>query len=91
MPTFEHAFHVPPTHRLEQVRTRVRAGVVRASYWDHEEYDVHGRLIARYHTFRELSEAGEGCCGWRKYDSNGQMVDAQDLPASRNRALFDEA
>jgi len=91
MPRFEHAFQIPPNHRLEQVRTRARGGLDRATYWDHEEYDAQDQLVARYHTFWEVRCAGEDACGWRKYDSNGQMVDAQDLPTSTSGALFDDA
>jgi hypothetical protein len=54
-------------------------------------HKLQSRLVARYHTFREFSQAGEGCSGWRKYDSNGQMVDAQDLTVSERSVLFDEA
>jgi hypothetical protein len=91
MPRFERTFQIPPSHRLEQVRTRARGGLVRATYWDHEEYDTQNRLVARYHTFWESQATGEDACGWRKYDSNGHMVDAQDLAASKGRTLFDEA
>jgi hypothetical protein len=63
MHSFEHAFRIPLHHRLEQIKTRACGGRVTAIYWDHEEYDAHGRLVARYHTFREVSEAGEGGCG----------------------------
>jgi hypothetical protein len=90
MHSFEHAFRIPPHHRLEQIKTRACGGRVIAIYWDHEEYDAHGRLVARYHTFREVSEAGEGGCGWRKYDSNGCLVEAQDLTAFKTSPLFSE-
>jgi hypothetical protein len=45
-------------HRLEQVKTRVRDDVVRQIYWEHQEHDVKGRMIARYHSFPELHENG---------------------------------
>ena len=91
MPSFERTFQIPPSHHLEQVRTRACAGVVTASYWDHEEYDAHGRLVARYHTFREFSKAGEGCRGWRKYDKDGHIVGAHNFPVAENSAVFDQA
>jgi hypothetical protein len=47
-------------------------------------------LIARYQTFRELKSAREYYCGWRKYDSNGCLIDVQDLAASHNSKLFAE-
>ena len=91
MRSFEAILHVPPDHRLEQVRTRARDDVVRQIHWEHQEYDVNGLMIARCHSFLELFENGEQCCGWRKYDSNGHMIDAGALAASKDRIRFDEA
>ncbi len=91
MPRFEHAFEIPSSHRLEQVRTRARGGLNRATYWDHEEFDAQDRLVARYHTFWEARSTGEDACGWRKYDSNGHMLDAHDLTTSKERTFLDEA
>jgi hypothetical protein len=91
MRSFEHAFRIPSHHRLEQIKTRACGGRVTATEWVHEEYDAHGRLVAPYNTSRELGEAGEGGGGWRKYSSNGDVVEAQDLTAFRTSALFNEA
>jgi hypothetical protein len=90
MRSVEAILRVPPHHRLEQVITRARDGVVRQIHWEHQEYDVNGRMVARYHSFLELHENGEQCCGWRKYDSRGHMIDAADLMASEDRIRFDE-
>ena len=73
---------------FEQVRTRVRDGLARATYWDHDGYDAHDRLVARYHTFWEASFTGENVCGWRKSDSDGHMVVAHDVAAPENRDFF---
>ena len=71
---FEAFFRIPPTHRLLVVRSRCRGGLVSAVYWEHEEYDTTGRLIARYKSFEEVSPAGVQQCGWYKYDANGRLV-----------------
>ena len=67
-----------PTHRLLVVRSRSRGGLVSAVYWEHEEYDTTGRLIARYKTFEEISRAGTQQRGWCKYDGNGHLVAEAD-------------
>jgi hypothetical protein len=90
MRSFEQAFRIPPHHRLEQIKTRACGSPANATYWDHVEYDGNGQLIARYHTFREPKSARGYCCGWRKYDSDGCLIDVQDLATSHNNALFGE-
>jgi hypothetical protein len=74
MVNFEAFFRIPPTHRLLVVRSRSRGGLVSAVYWEHEEYDTTGRMIARYKAFEEVSPAGVQQCGWCKYDGNGRLV-----------------
>ena len=74
-PNFEAIFGVLPEHRLEQVRSRSRAGLVRGTVWEHEEYDPQGRLVARYESFQEVDEAGVARSGWVKYDADGWIVD----------------
>jgi hypothetical protein len=71
---FEAIFRIPPTHRFLVVRSRSRGGLFSAVYWEHEEYDTTGRLIARYKSFEEVSPAGVQQCGWCKYDGNGRRV-----------------
>ena len=51
-------FRIPPTHRLLVVRSRSRGGLVSAVYWEYEEYDTTGRLIARYKIRREWPPRG---------------------------------
>ena len=71
---FETIFQVPPTHSLVPIRTRSRGGIVRGVYWDHEEYDWAGRLVARYRSFEEMSTAGPRQSGWRKFDGDGHLL-----------------
>jgi hypothetical protein len=71
---FEAIFDVSPTHRLEVVRSRSRGGNAAANYWDHEEYDTSGCLIARYRSFEETSAQGVRHSGWRKFDGAGRLV-----------------
>ena len=78
---FEAIFAVPPSHRLVAVRSRSRAGIVAGTFWDHEEYDIGGRLIARYESFEEHRSRGEARrSGWRKYDIVGRLIAEGDLP-----------
>jgi hypothetical protein len=72
---FEALFRVPPTHRLLPVRSRSRGGLLRAVYWEHEEYDASGRLIARYKCFDERNQTGVRLNGWHKYDLEGRLVE----------------
>jgi hypothetical protein len=49
---------------------------VRGTFWNHEEYDADGRLVARYESFQEVdSAAGTSRSGWVKYDADGWVVD----------------
>ncbi len=76
MRTFETLYHVPATHRLVPVRSRSRGGRHPATYWEHEEYDALGRLIARYQSFAESTpKIGIPRSGWRKYDDGGSVID----------------
>jgi hypothetical protein len=73
-PNFQTLLQVPATHRLLPVRSRVRGGIFKAVYWDHEEYDTAGQLVARYECFDESAPNGEHLFGWRKYDEGGCLV-----------------
>jgi hypothetical protein len=78
---FETIFRVPPSHRLVAVRSRSRAGIIAGTFWDHEEYDAGGRLVARYESFEEHHPRGEARrSGWRKYDIVGRLVAEGELP-----------
>ncbi len=80
---FETIFQIPPTHRLMAVRSRSRAGIVAGTFWDHEEYDPLGRLVARSESFEEQDPASDHRrSGWRKYDIVGRLVAEGELPAS---------
>ena len=58
------------------MRSRSRAGLVRGTVWEHEEYDPQGRLVARYESFQEVDAAtGSARSGWVKYDAEGWIVD----------------
>jgi hypothetical protein len=71
---FEAVFHIPSTHYLLVVRSRSRGGLLSGVYWEHEEYDTSGALIARYKSFSE-SDASRVCrSGWRKYDLAGRLI-----------------
>jgi hypothetical protein len=78
-PTFEVLFRVPPAHRLIVVRTRGRGGIVSSVYWEHEERDATGRLIARNDSFDEISVSGLRHTGWRKFDREGNLVSAGQI------------
>jgi hypothetical protein len=52
--SFETLFKVPPQHRLVQVLSRSRGGLISGTFCEHEEYDTNGRLIARFDTFNEI-------------------------------------
>jgi hypothetical protein len=49
-----------------------------AVYWEHEEYDGLGRLVARYHCYNEEEIPGERRCGWRRYDLAGCLQGAEE-------------
>ena len=78
---FEAVFSVPAMHRLVAVRSRSRAGVVAGTFWDHEEYDADGRLVARYESFEESDAQGRvRRSGWRKYDLDRGLIAEGELP-----------
>ena len=74
IPKFEDIFNVPIDHYLLAVRSRSRGGAVVAEFWEHEEYDPSGRLLARYESYEEIGPEGlrHGC--WRKFDPSGRLV-----------------
>jgi hypothetical protein len=72
---FEAVFHIPSTHSLLVVRSRSRGGFQGGVYWEHEEYDAKGALIARYESFSESDHAGVRRSGWRKYDPMGGLIE----------------
>ncbi len=76
VPNFAGIFNIPADHHLVTVRSRSRGGPVVTEFWEHEEYDPGGRLLARYESYEELTPAGarHGC--WRKLDSSGCVVRA---------------
>jgi len=78
---FETIFRVSAAHRLVQVRSRSRAGILSGTFWDHEEYDDAGRLVARYQSFEGINpRSNDRRTGWRKYDIIGRLVAEGDLP-----------
>lgn len=72
IPNFENIFNVPAGHHLVAVRSRSRGGAVVAEFWEHEEYDPAGCLLARYESYEEIGPEGprHGC--WRKFDRSGR-------------------
>jgi hypothetical protein len=84
IPNFEAIFGVAADHRLEQVRSRSRGGALHGTFWNHEEYDADGRLVARYESFQEFdAAAGTSRSGWVKYDADGWVVDEGRIAARR--------
>jgi hypothetical protein len=77
---FEAVFRIPSVNRLVAVRSRSRAGFLKGTFWDHEEYDSLGRLIARYESYEEVNpRSNHRRSGWRKYDIIGRLVAEGDL------------
>ena len=79
MKGFENVFGIRIEHRLELVRSRSRGGVVRGEYFDHEEFDSRGNLIARYESFSEIDPVTRTAHrGWYRYDAEGFLTDRHD-------------
>jgi len=78
--TFEALFGIPDHHDLLLIRSRSRGGLMPGAYWTHDEVDQSGTVIARYESYNEVDHNGLVQCGWRKYDSLGQLVDEQSIP-----------
>ena len=76
---FEAIFEIPDSHRLVQVRSKTRGGIMSANYWRHDEYDSDGKLAARYESFEERSAES----GWHKYDQSGQLLHVSKSLAER--------
>jgi len=79
---FEAIFEIPDSHRLVQVRSKTRGGIMRANYWRHDEYGSDGKLAARYESFEERNtESAATRSGWHKYDQSGQLLHvSENLP-----------
>jgi hypothetical protein len=77
--SFEALLEIPQHHRLVQVRSRSRGGLMRGTFWEHEEYDPSGVLIARFSSFEETDPTGCTVRGCKKYDAAGQLVDSAEF------------
>jgi hypothetical protein len=78
MASFEALFRVSALHRLVLVKSRSRGGRLSGEYWEHEEYDGLGRLIARYHCYKEVEPSGQRRCGWRRYNPDSRVPVAEE-------------
>lgn len=77
---FEAVFHVPPSHYLVVVRSRRQAGAVAANFWEHDEYDAIGQLVARYKCFQKVNAEGKRQSGWQKFSRDGELIcEARDF------------
>jgi hypothetical protein len=76
---FEAVFHIPATHRLVLVRSRSQGCPLSAIFWEHDEFDMQGRLVARYRSFEHvMNPEGETQRGWRRFDCHGHMMSEED-------------
>ncbi len=74
VPNFEAMYRIPLSHSLVAVRSRTLGGSTTTVFWEHEEYDTSGRLIACYKSFHLMTAAGEQRSGWQKFDQEGQLL-----------------
>ena len=75
---FEAIFQMPTTHQLVLVRSRSRGCPLAAISWEHDEYDMLGRLVARYRSFEKVSPTGETQRGWCRFDCHGHIMGEDD-------------
>ena len=75
---FEAIFQIPATHRLVLVRSRSQGCSLSAICWGHDEYDMLGRLVARYQSFEKVTPAGDTQQGWRRFDCHGHIMSGDD-------------
>jgi hypothetical protein len=82
MNRFEALFKVPVEHRLVLVQSRPTRGDLFGEYWEHEEYDHRGKIVARFETFLETDPVmGTMRRAWYRYDPDGLVADwEEDLP-----------
>jgi hypothetical protein len=74
VPNFEAIYRIPLSHNLVAVRSRTQGGSATTVFWEHDEYDASGRLVARYKSFQLVTATGEERSGWQKFDPNGQLL-----------------
>ena len=75
---FEAIFQIPAAHQLVLVRSRSQGCPISAVFWEHDEYDAQGRLVARYCSFEQVNASGDRQRGWRRFDSHGHLVSEDD-------------
>ena len=71
---FEAIFQIPSSHSLVLIRSRSQGGSVLTEYWEHDEYDSSGELVARYKSFEQSGAKGEKHSGWCKFDKDRQLI-----------------
>ena len=75
---FEAVFHIPATHRLVLARSRSQGCPLSAIFWEHDEYDSLGCLVARYRSFEQIDATGRTQRGWRRFDGDGHMMSEEN-------------
>jgi hypothetical protein len=104
MSGFEDAFGVPAGHSLRLVRSASRGHVGRGRagaevrWWEHEEYDEHGRLVAVYESWtQERDGGGGGGLAFVKYSPYGWVLSVSGrsarapTPPTRHRSVVEAA
>src|SRR5829696_2430049 len=74
VPNFEAIYRIPLSHTLVAVRSRTQGGPTTTVFWEHDEYDASGRLIACYKSFHLVTAVGEQRSGWQKFGREGQLL-----------------
>jgi hypothetical protein len=79
VPNFESIYRVPLSHTLVAVRSRTQGGPTTSVFWEHDEYDAFGHLIACYKSFQQVTATGKQRSGWQKFDREGQLLAESEI------------
>ena len=80
---FEEIFNVPGNHSLRQLSFRQKGTLAQNEYWEHEEIDSNGIIVARYESWHctSINPPFKTRSGFRKFSADGKLAsEADNLP-----------
>lgn len=78
--TFEEIFKIPEDHTLKQMSFRQKGSLAQDEFWEHEQFDSNGMVVAKYSSWHCTDAYGGGKtrAGYKKYSPDGVLIEESD-------------